>query len=89
MCVVTFPSVSKLESSAPSVVSRATAKSVRGIPPWSEEPATSTRPALSTATPLALSLVLPKSIVCLPSPSKLKSGAPEVVSRATAKSPAE
>ena len=81
---VCLPSVSNVGSSAPLGKRRATAKS--SIPLGPPAPAKMIRPTESTAAAYAPSLGDSKSIVLLPSPSKLASRAPPVVRRATAKS---
>ncbi len=82
--VVSLPSVSKLMSSVPSALYRATAKSE--LMPLNEFPATTILPLPSIATLLAESLLLPKSVVSLPSVSKLVSSVPSALNLATAKS---
>ena len=80
MSVVTLPSVSKVVSSAPVVVYRKTAKSLLLVP------ATTIFPSLWIATAFAVSAVLvPMSVVTLPSVSKEVSSDPSVLYRTTAK----
>ena len=74
MSVVTLPSVSKVVSREPSVAYRAMAKSLLLLP------ATSIFPSLWIATAFAVSAVLvPMSVVTLPSVSKVVSSDPSVL----------
>ena len=80
MSVVALPSVSKVVSSAPVAVYRAMAKSLLLVP------AAMIFPSLWMTTAFALSLVLvPMSVVALPSVSKVVSSDPSVLYRTTAK----
>ena len=84
MSVVCLPSVSKVVSRVPVVVYRTTAKSVDEP----EDPVATIFPSLCIATAFAESGVLvPMSVVCLPSVSKVVSSDPSVLYRTTAKFP--
>ena len=83
MSVVCLPSVSKVVSRVPVVVYRTTAKSVDEP----EDPVATIFPSLCIATAFAESGVLvPMSVVCLPSVSKVVSSDPSVLYRTTSKS---
>ena len=87
MSVVTLPSLSKEVSSEPSALYRTTAKFplLGAMPPLL--PATMIFPSLWIATAFAVSVVLvPMSVVTLPSVSKVVSSEPSVLYRTTSKS---